>query len=264
MFKNQLILLFVLILATSVFAVRLIDPISLQLSPTETNFVGNVNVGNSIELIFSKELTNKYEEISLVSALPTGFDYEVKNELETMKLIISVPKNAVVGAYPFTIALTGPNGSDKVSLSLGVVSDYLVVSESNIAEQTTSVNSSATFSLFFKNKSQGNAVFTITSELPEGWMNKNPFSKEKFVQKVVVPKDSSLDVNFVVFPRLEGQKMFNLKVEYGNTSDNFSFKVDAKPTLESKLEAVTYGLPFYSFSLLPSYFLNSLVSMLIP
>ncbi|MFA6064769.1 MAG: hypothetical protein WCW44_00680 [archaeon] len=248
----------------TVFSVRLIDPVSLQLSPTESNFIGNVNVGNTVELIFSKELTNKYDSVAFVSDLPTGFDYETKNELETIKLIVSVPKNAVIGDYPFTVALSGPNGTDKVLINFNVVSDALVVSESNIAEQTANVNSSASYSLFFKNKSQGNAIFVITSDLPEGWMTKDALSKTKYVRTIVVPKESSLDVNFEVFPRLEGKKKFNFKVEYGNTSSDFSFAIDAKPTLESKLEAITYGLPFYSFSLLPSYFLNGLISMILP
>jgi len=264
MFKKQLILVFILLLAVSVFSVRLIDPISLQLSSTETSFVGNVNVGNSIELIFSKELTNKYDSVSLVSELPTGFDYQTKNELETIKLLIFVPKNAVIGNYPFTIALTGPNGTDKVSINFNVVNDALVVSESNIAEQTANVNSTTSYSLFFKNKSQGNAVFVITSDLPEGWMSKDALSKAKFSKTIIVPKESSVDVSFEVFPRLEGKKKFNVKVEYGNTFSDFSFAVNAKPTLESKLEAITYGLPFYSFSLLPSYFIDSLISMILP
>jgi len=264
MFKKQLILMFVLLLSASVFSVRLIDPVSLQLSSTESNFVGNVNVGNSIEFIFSKELTNKYSEVVLVSNLPTGFDYQTSNELETIKLILSVPKNAVIGNYPFSVDLIGPNGTDEVSINFNVVSDALVVSESNIAQQTVNVNSDVNFSLFFKNKSQGNAVFTVTTDLPDGWMNKNSLSKTKYVQQIIVPKESSLDVNFAVFPRLEGKRNFNLKVQYGNTSNDFSFIVDGKPTLESKLEAVTYGLPFYSFSLLPSYFLNSLISMILP
>ena len=264
MFKNQLIWIFVLLLAANVFSVRLIDPISLQLSPTESNFVGNVNVGNSIELIFSKELTNKYDDVKMVSSLPTGYDYEIKNELETVKLIITVPKNAVIGNYPFIVSLIGPNGADKIPVNFNVVTDALIVSESNIAEQTTNVNSVASYSLFLKNKSQGNAIFTLTSDLPEGWMNKNPLFKEKFERKIIVPKDSSMDITFDVYPRLEGKRNFTLNVAYGNTSSDFSFAVNAKPTLESKLEAITYGLPFYSVSLLPSYFLNSLISMILP
>jgi len=261
--KSFLLLVLILLFSGSVFAVRLIDPLSKTLSLDETNFVGTVAVGNTIELIFSKELVDKYENLQLVTSLSTGFDYEVKVEMESLKMFIYVPENAPVGNYPFTVELSGPVKSDKVPLSFEVLKNALDVSPADISEASTNVNSIAEYNLFFINKSDSDAVFVVSTNLPNNWMNKNPLNNEKYSKQVVVPRRGNLQEKISVYPRLQGEKEFVVSIAFEDTSKEFAFKVNAKPTLKSKLETVMYGLPFYSFSMLPSYFINSLFSFYI-
>jgi hypothetical protein len=264
MFKKAFILLVLLLFfSSSVFAVRLIDPLSKTLSLDETNFVGSVPVGNTIELIFSKELVDKYENLSLLTPLPTGFDYEIKVEMESIKMFISVPKNAPVGNYSFTVELFGLGKSDKVSLSFEVLKNSLDVSPVDISEAFVSVNSPASYTLFFVNRSDSDAIFFISTNLPSNWMNEDSLSKENYSKKVIVPRRGNLYESFLVFPRLQGEKEFAVSVSFEDVSKEFLFKVNAQPTLKSKLETIFYGLPFYSFSMLPSYFLNGLFSFCI-
>ncbi len=268
-FRKSLLIVVLLLLLSTVFSVRLIDPISKQLSPTESNYVGRVAVGNTIELIFSKELTDKYEDIKMVTALPSGFSYSVKNELESIKLFISVPLNAS-GDYPISVSLIGPNKTDKVSLYFTVVEDneasrerkesYLVVSPAEVYEQKVLVDGRAEYKLFFKNNTDGDATFNVSINLPSNWVSNNSFETTSSQIVVSVPKQSSLEQSVYVYPRLEGRKEFVVTVSYENTKTDLGFVVDASPTLKSKLEAVFYGVPFYSFSLMPSYFAGGLFS----
>ncbi|MFA6268991.1 MAG: hypothetical protein WCW13_03830 [archaeon] len=263
MFKKALILVLVLLLASTVFSIRLIDPLSKDLSLNKTNFIGTVAVGNTIELIFSKELVDKYESIDVVTPLPTGFNYEARVEMEALKLFIHVPMSANPGNYPFSVKLAGSNREDTVPLAFDVLKNALNVSPVDISESTTLVGSVASFKFFFVNNTDSDAVFDISTSLPNNWMNKSPLDMGSFSKRVIVPRRGTLTDTINVYPRLQGKKEFAVTVAYEDTSKDFSFVVNANPTLKSKFESVIYGLPFYSFSLLPSYFVNGLFSLII-
>lgn len=259
MFKKALLVLAFLLLASSVFSVRLIDPISKELSSTD-NFVGTVAPGNTIELIFSKELTKKFDAVELLTPLPNGFSSSIKQEKESIKLLISVPKDAVVGDYPITVRIFGAQDDERLALSFSVVEGSLDVSPSEISSRTTLVDSIAEYPFFFVNNTDADAIFTIDTDLPAAWDSVNNFAVKKESRKFVVLRRQTLDAKLAIYPRQQGSKEFNVRVSYENTSKDFSFMVVAQPTLSSKLSATLYGLPFYSFSLLPSYFVNAIVS----
>lgn len=262
MFKKAIILVLVLFLATSVFSVRLIDPISKDLSAGD-NFVGVVAPGNTIELIFSKELINPYENITLITPLPSGFSSDVKYEKESIKLFITVPKNASVGDYPLTVRLFGSGRDDKVSIYFSVVSGSLEVSPSSAVEQKVPVDSPAEYKFFFVNNTDGSAVFTVSTSIPANWNQDNMFATKQVQQNITVPKRQSLESSILVYPRLQGKTEFKATVYFENTSLPFSFIVNGTPTMKSKMDSVALGLPFYSFSMLPSYFVNGLASFLL-
>ena len=260
MFKKAIILLVILcIMSSTVFSARLIEPISKELAPSD-NFVGTVAVGNTVELIFSKELTNRYENIELLTSLPSGFSYDIKYEKESIKLFISVPKNAPLGDYPLSVRLFGPNRDDTFGLFFTVVFGALDVSPSSAAQEKVLVGSPAEYKFFFVNNTDGSAIFTIDNSLPANWNQDNVFATKQISRSVVVPKRQSLEESIFVYPRLQGKKEFNVKVSFETSSKGFSFILDGIPTFKSKLEAVSLGLPFYSFSLLPSYFIGGIAS----
>ncbi len=248
-----------MLVVSGVSAVRLIDPLSKELSANDS-FVGTVAAGNTMEMIFSKELTNKYQSLEIESSSIKDLDFSIKYEKESIKLFITVPKDALVGTESIKAKFIGSSASDSIDLTYEIVSGALGVSPTSNAQVSAYVDSSANFKLFFVNNTDSEAVFTITTNLPANWFDVSPFAVNDKSLKVVVPKRSSLEESFNVYPRLEGSKEFKATVSFENTSSDFSFKVDALPTLKSKLETVVYGLPFYSFSLLPSYFLNGLIS----
>jgi hypothetical protein len=260
MFKKALILVaFLLLLSSCVFSVRLIDPLSKELSSSD-GFVGTVAIGNIMEMIFSKELTNKYQSLEIESSSIADLNYSIKYEKESIKLFVVIPKDAVVGTESIKAKFFGSSVSDSIDLTFEVVSGVLGVSPSSNAEVTTFVDSSATFKLFFVNNTDSDAVFIIEPDLPANWFDVSAFAVNKKTIEIVVPKRSSIEQSFNIFPRLEGSKEFKAIIYFEDTFSNFSFKVNALPTLKSKLSTVVYGLPFYSFSLLPSYFLNGLIS----
>jgi len=262
MFNKAFIVVAILILASSAFSIRLIDPISKELTVGSENFVGVVSPGGTLELIFSKELTDKYELLEVVSLLPTGFTSESVVERESIKLFITVPKTAVVGDYSLALRLSGANKVDDFGISFSVVSGSTNVSPASIAVLDTVVDSSAEYSLFFVNNTDADAVFVVSTDLRADWEQLDVLAKSKVERRVVVPKRQNLEETFVVYPRLQGKKEFKVNVSYENTASVFSYEVNAKPTMNSKFSAVSEGFPFFSLSLLPSYFLNGILSII--
>ncbi len=261
MFKKALLVVFVLILASTVFSVRLIDPVSLVFVDGGSNFVGTVAPGGNLELIFSKELTNRYDGVELLTSLPNGFGYSTKSELEAIKVFISVPQYAVNGDYPIEARIFGENRDDVINFYFTVDSSTVDVSPSDISLQETLVDSSAEYKLFFVNNSDAEASFSISTDLPPNWSQNDFFAKKVFSKQIKVAKHSSATDSVFVYPRLAGEKKFKVIVSYADEKKEFSFAVNAKSTLKSKLEMPKNGLPFFSFSLLPSYFINALFSL---
>ncbi|MGI6589120.1 MAG: hypothetical protein ACOX1V_00430 [Candidatus Iainarchaeum sp.] len=241
------------------FSVRLIDPLSKELTSSDS-FVGSVAPGNKMELIFSKELTNKYQSLEVVSSSISNSKFEIKYEKESIKLFVFVPANADIGREVVRVKFVGSFGSEVLDLGVDVVSGALGVSPVSNVEVSSLVDSKAGYKFYFVNNTDAEAVFLIESDLPPNWVNSNALSREKKSLRVVVPKRSSTEDFFVIYPRIEGEREFKTRVSFENTSRDFSFKINALPTLKSKLQNVLYGIPFYSFSLLPSYFLNGLIS----
>jgi hypothetical protein len=260
MFKKSFIVLLLILLCSSVFSLRLIEPLSKTVVEGD-NFVGTVAVGNTIEMIFSKELTDEYDSVEILSALPEGFLYETRPEQESIKIFISVPKDAVEGDYSFNAVFKGVKREDVVNLFFTVVSDALDVSPASTAETSVFVGSPAEFKLFFVNNTDSDAVFEVDPALPSNWVVDDLFAKSSLPLKITVTRRSSSQVSFFIYPRIQGSKEFNVNVAFENTSNDFAFRVNALPTLKSKFESPIHAFPFYSLSLIPAYFVQAFVSL---
>ena len=128
MFKKALILVaFLVLLSSCVFSVRLIDPLSKELSSSD-GFVGTVALGNTMEMIFSKELTNKYQSLEIESSSIKDLNYSIRYEKESIKLFVVIPKDAVVGTESIKAKFFGSSASDSIDLTFEVVSNVLGVS----------------------------------------------------------------------------------------------------------------------------------------
>jgi hypothetical protein len=80
--------------------------------------------------------------------------------------------------------------------------------------------------------------------------------------KVSVPSRSTKKGSLVVYPRKQGETIFNTTILFDNSSESraFSLRLNATPSIKGKMESVFFGLPFYSFSLMPNYLINGLFS----
>ncbi|MFA5357404.1 MAG: hypothetical protein WC308_00560 [archaeon] len=256
MFKKSLALfsvfLFVILAASNVFAVRLIEPESKVLEGDD--LVGKVYPGGTLELIFSKE-NGKYSEVNLLTALPEEYSFVVTEELEAFKIFITVPKEEVNWRNALSIEFlkAGSSGEKDIANVYFLVENELLSTSMNGFSKTTYANSPAGYEFVFVNKSDVDAVFSVSSSLSKEWFSK---------ADVLVPKRSSKIELLLVNAPVQGKRQFDFIVDYSNKSSVFNSSINVLPTIFSKFNSAFYGLPFYSFSLFPSYLLNSLLSLL--
>ncbi len=257
MFKKACFVVLLVLLCSTVFSVRLVDPISKDLS--KDNFVGSFVPGSTLELIFSKEL-GKFDSLEFNSSLPKEFSVSVEDYLESIKVFISSDIKAIPSDYEFEVVLKGRTVEESVDLYFLVEKRLLDVSLNNYSVQTL-VGEKAEYEFSLINNSHADAEFKIQTSLPWYWLS-NPASTSMY-KTIIVPKKSVVKEKLVVIPKTPGELYFTSKIIM-NTSETkeFSHYLDSKPTLKSKFNSVLNGLPFYSISQLPSYFVTGLFSLL--
>ncbi len=257
MFKKALFLIFFTLFLTGVFSLRLIDPIYTELKGND--FVGSIIPGSTLELTFSKEF-DKYSSLKLISTLPAGFETEIVNETDFTKVFISSPSNAILGEYPLTLEIIGDNESVVFQVYFLIEKDLLAVSSDNYFA-TSSVGEAAFFDFTFINNSYADVNFKVSPELPWFWSSDNFIEQKELV--VTVPLRSSIQEKLVIYPRKQGESTFNARVYFDKslTNKTFSLRINATPSIKGKLESVVFGLPFYSFSLMPNFLISGLFSL---
>lgn len=249
MFKKAIVLFFLILLFSGALSIRLVDPISKTLS--NNDYVGSVVRGSELELIFSKEF-GRFSSLELVTGLPDEFNVRKQDYLESIKLFIDVPKNALKSEYYFEIELTGRDS--KLVRLYFIVEDNLLDSSINNYFSKSYVGEKASYEFSLINNSHADVNFIISSNLPFSW-------NEELKKEVVVPKRSIVKEELVIYPQFATSKNFNFMVSAVDYEKNFSVFLESKPTIIGKNNVFFNGLPFYSISLAPSYFFNSLISI---
>jgi len=261
MFKKLCILLIILLLASGAYSARLVDPISKEIDTEE--YVGSVSPGSTLELIFSKEL-GKFDSLEVNSKLPAGYKATVKDYLESIKVFVLVPDDAINDTYQMNLTLSG-KVSEEIQIYF-VVSDGLLDASLNNYSNEAYVGSLAEYDLTLINNSNADDEFIVSTSLPWYWLTEkglagNP-TKDNTI-KVIVPRKSTKEITIKIFPQTFGEKIFDVTVDMTpREKKEFSLKINAKQTFKTKTQNIFFGIPFYSFSLIPSFDLIGLFSLL--
>jgi len=261
MFKKLCIVVLLLLLLNGVNSVRLVDPISTEIVGEE--YVGSISPGSTLELIFSKEL-GKFDSLELNSQLPNGFETSVKDYLESIKVFVTIPEDAINGTYSMKLTLNGKS-TEEAEIYF-VVKDGLLDASLNNYSSEAFVLSPARYTFTLINNSHADDEFSVSTSLPWYWLDEKGLAGNAFSDntiRVVVPRKSNKEVTITIYPQTHGEKIFDVLVGLTPKEEKkFSLRVNAKQTFKGKNQSIFYGLPFYSFSLVPSFDLIGLFSLL--
>lgn len=261
MFKTGLLLLsFALLCASASAEVLLVAPFEKSNAQAELTELGKAMAGERIELIFSSASAGQAPwERASAEGLPEGWSFaelEQQRNRNTIILQVLVPKEARNGTYQFYAVLENSEGEREEAEFLVFVQEGLLKSSVDSVSRSTKVGEPVTFTFSIDNDSIAKHSFAINSTLPLTWFEPQDFE--------IGPK-SSKKFTATVTPKNYGEKKFTFSIVSGlnkKTLGNIVVKVNASPTLKSKYEAAMYGFPFFTPSLLPYYWFNSLISQL--
>jgi hypothetical protein len=259
MFKKAFIvlsLLMLLLITSTAFSARLVDPISKEI--VFGDFAGSIVPGSTLELIVSKEL-GKFDSLEVTSTLPEYFDVRVEDYLEAIKIFVSASKETPLESYNLDFILKGKYDEERVNIYFTIEEELLDVSLNNYSAETF-VNDMAVYEFSLINNSHGDIEFFIKPNLPWYWLSEKNHAVD-YYKKVVVPKKSIVKDTLIISPRVSGERAFNTTISFGNNEKEFSLLVNTKPTFGGKFSTVFNGFPFYSFSLTPSYYLTGLLTL---
>ncbi len=248
MFKKLVVLVLLICLISTAFSIRLVDPISKTLN--NNDYIGSVVPGSELELIFSKEF-GRFSSLELKTQLPQSFKVRTEDYLESIKMFIIIPEDALMSEYYFEVRMTGRD--EESARVYFIVADNLLDSSVNNYFSESYVGQNAGYEFSLINNSHADTVFTITPKVPFSWINESK-------KTIVVPKKTVLKEKIFINPQFAGNQNFNIVVESFEGKKEFSVLLIAKPTLVGKNKVFFNGLPFYSISLAPSYFFNSLIA----
>ncbi|GEM_PF-2991741 len=263
MFKKTFFAVFLLLFVPSVFAeVFLVEPFELSVSDQEVVDLGLVAAGDSVQLIVSTDSGTEgvlWDSLSIESTTgPLGWEYSFWQENEKrVSLLFLVPLNLPENVYEIKIATENNDYPLKESFTVRVEVRKNVmqalVSESGPASQDFFVNGKKNFKITLTNPAITNQKVVISSDLARGWLEDTV---------VEVPRKQTKDFIVPVTARVHGKKNFSFILKSENTGlefASFDASISAKPTLEGKLSATTFGFPFFSPSLAHVYFFNSII-----
>jgi hypothetical protein len=250
MFKKACFVLVFLLFLSTVYGIRLVEPISKTLE--NGDFVGQIASGQELNLIVSKEL-GKFDSLEVKESLPSNFEIKQDDYLEYFLVHIKSDEKTLKTTYDLELTISG-DGEESAKVYFLVDDSLLDLSFLNYSAEVP-VDGKAKYEVLLINNSDADAEFEITPRVPWFWTNKKSI-------KVEVDKRSTKIAMIEIFPRMQGEHFFDVEAKTSDFSKKFTLFVDAKPTLNSKFSSAVNGFPVYSVSLLPSYLINSFFTLI--
>ena len=263
MLKILFIAAAILVLSASVAAdVSLVNPFEETFSDQEVFSLGLVAQGENFEVIASNETglgdSIRWDELGIKpDTLPTGWIAFSTNKGERrVGVTVAVPKDAESNIYQLTLVATNKRLgiSDTIYARVEVKENLLNAAISNTGlNESPLVNEKVTYEISITNNSIAPHKVLVSSDLPESW----------FVPKeITIPPKKTATETLEITPRNFGRENFTIKVASQLTGKDvvaFNTMLLVRPTLEGKLTPTLYGIPFFSMSMLPFYYFNTIL-----
>ncbi len=263
MLKSLIAGLAFLFLASLVSAeIALIAPLEYKASHEEAVSLGALQAGETLELIFARG-TGRENDLPWKQAivenhfLPAGWKaVDSGTEGKTLLVKIEVPSNAAKGDYQFRVKLLTANldtSNEVVDFRVKVQPGLVRANIANL-KRLVQQHQPVSYRLTLLNDSIASHEVLVESTLGLNWFKP---------VRVSLPPRSSVEQLLTVQPAVASKLPFSFSVRSlvtGKPIDRFDGVLEVRPTLQGKLEAASFGFPFYTFSLAPFYFLNAFLA----
>jgi len=258
MFKRVLVLFLLAAFSTGAFgSITMLSPSERILEPGALVELGSIAPGETLQLVFATKSLHSTWEVASISPglLPEAWGTEFVKENRTLTLKIFVPKDAEIQSRNLRVVLSSGDLSETIDIVINVRNGLV---KSSLLEKNLRAGEydSVKYSLRIVNESLGRHLVKVKSSLPVYWFS--PFS-------LALEPGQVLDSELEVFPVVHGERDFSFFIDSELNSERLAVlpaAIEVPPTLQGKFISAFNGYPFFTHSLLPSYLLNALLSLI--
>ena len=267
MLKIFPVLLGLLLLSTVALAdITIVNPIEETFSDQEVLKLGTAAQGETFEIIVSNDTgmgdSIRWDSLAIgEETLPDGWVAFSTNQGERrVGVTIGVPDDAPPNVYQLTLVATNTklNISHTVYARVEVKENLMNAAISNTGlNENPLVEEKVSYSISLTNNSIAPHKVVVSADLPDSWYA---------AKELTVPPKKTITETLDITPRSFGRKDFSFSVSSALTEREivrFNSVLLVRPTLEGKLNQTIYGFPFFTVSMLPFYYFNTVLAELI-
>ncbi len=264
-----LTIIFILLINTNVYSLKLLEPITKDLTYTNNADLGYFSADEFFMVSFLLEGNENY---SLISVDPSqARDVIIEQTRKTQESIFAIIKldERLSGEYSLKLLLISEKDTKEVILKMFITDEVIHTTLINY-NPLVKYEKKETINLNILNKSNTTKKVRITSDLPVTWFSykKERSPKEK---EIILQPNSTTEQTYAYYPKEIGQREVNLEIKsiietQGNikVQENIDYylTIETKKDLASIHGSKEHTYPLFNASLIPIYFFNKIIKII--
>ncbi|MCD6478894.1 MAG: hypothetical protein J7L44_03340 [Candidatus Diapherotrites archaeon] len=234
--------------------IYMLAPREATLQNNESTPLKYVQPGETLVFVINRKSDSLvWDSINVSTSWPSA--YEVLDKTITVRLTIPSDEQAELKSIKFTL-IDNESGVEENFDAVVFLRHDLI--EASLAKSFVEcqADSIAKYELLLRNNSLAEHTIEIKSSLPETLFEGTT---------ITLRPNESRALELEVSPGTAGFKEFKFYVDstlFDKRFAELNAEMRALPSLQTKYTASLYAIPFFSFSLLPSYLLNAFLALL--
>jgi hypothetical protein len=265
--KYLILILFIIsIFAGNLYALKILEPLSKDITNNDTVDLGFFSAGEFFMISFLLENNENYNQITVAKNQIKDVIIEpTKKTQESIFTIIKLDEN-LKGQYTLKLLLTSEQETKEVRLNM-FITDNVIYSNLINYNPVITYNQKETIILNLINKSNTTKKVIIKSDLPTTWfINKRNKLNNSF--EIILLPNAISEKLYEYYPKEIGPKEINLQIKSVSNEKiiqniiNYKLNIVVKKDLNSIYGSKKHTFPLFNVNLIPIYFLNKIIKMI--
>lgn len=260
------VIMFVLLISTNIYSLKILEPLTKDLTTSNTVDLGYFSAGEFFMISFLLENNESYNSIQVDQTQIK--DVIIESTKKTQESIFTMVKldESLDGEYLLKLILSSDVEKKEIFIKMNITNEVI---HTNLINYNPEVRFEKIeqINLNIINKSNTTKKVKISSDLPKKWFNKNKEYLEKEKQIILLP-NSTTEVVYQYYPKEIGEKQFNLKInsftEIENSKEyiNYNLTINTKKEFSSIYGSKEHTYPLFNSNLIPLYFFNKIIKLI--
>ncbi len=250
-------------------ALALLEPISQDLTYTDTIDLGFAAPGEEFLVSFLFDTTEDYDNIDVIASQRN--DVIIENTKKTNESIFTTIRlgQELSGNYNLYLVLTGETSTKTITLNMQIT-DEVIYTIMQPYDRATTYGTEKEINFKIINKSICTKTIFVSSNLSEYWFT----NENKRLETFTLQPNSTTDISYKFIPQEIGKKEFELKLYTKYTTGNifseqtsnyksYLININVIKSIKGVYGSLDHVYPLFNTNIMPVYFFNKLIRWLI-